>query len=556
MVVLIAPLLAVSSRIWLRVKPLPAIVGRVLGLACCGVVGLACISGVANPYTWENFHFSVVFDPVAQASLGRHVLVNCDSQYGLYPDFLSPLFGVIGLSITKFTCVMGILGASSFAAIWLVLDGTVSRTALKWLGLLSLLYNCWALFVTNYLTMHPTYFDCYFQYMPLRLCFPAGLLLLYWAWLKQPRAWLYWFTAFFLSVGVLWNVDSGAVAWLAWLLALCFRSYQLLPSWLLRLKAMALHTLAATTALVMVIVAYSVAKYIASGHWPDFAGLFAYQRLFYMRGFNMLPMVLPGTWMLAVRVYLVGLARSLAAIAAGDRSPKPAIIFLISILGCGLFSYFQGRSHPMVLLLAWWPALVLLPLLLDEVLDYLRLQPRSVLAYTSAGVLGWYMLGSAVSLAKAAPELGKVIGHQLATINDSRSPVTDDARLLEKYVGRDDNLLILSYRASLVHWAARIPSVAEASPVQMLEIEQYRKLAAVLDTTHRTWLLIERNFDGLPLVGRNSNPGSRLLLDKISPRMRRVAENERAYLYEITPSPQTAGPALSRMTSSLEPAGR
>src|SRR6185437_4333635 len=97
----------------------------------------------------------------------------------------------------------------------------------------------------------------------------------------------------------------------------------------------------------------------------------------------------------------------------GDRAPRTSLLFLISVLGCGLFSYFQGRSHPMVLLLAWWPALVLLPILLDDVLDYLRLQPRQVLAYAAAGLMGWFMLASAVSLAESAPELGHVVRLQL-----------------------------------------------------------------------------------------------------------------------------------------------
>ncbi len=552
---LLAPLAIAAYVISRRLGPIGSMVGRVLGVACCGVVGVACISGVANRYAWENLHFCAVFDPVSQVSLGRHLLVDCNSQYGLYADFLAPIFGVIGLSITRFTAVLGLIEACSFAAIWFVLDGAVSRGVLKWLGLLSLLYNGWALFLLKLVPCHTDYFECYFQYMPLRFCFPAGLLLLYWSWLNRPRAWLYWFTAFFVAVGVLWNIDSGIVVWLTWLAALWLDAWHE-PDWSTRLKAAVRHTLAVTATLAMVIAAYAVAKYLTAGQWPDFAGLFAYQRLFYIHGFNMLPMPLPGIWILVVLVYLAGLARGLAALGTGDPSPRPALVFFISILGCGLFSYFQGRSHPLVLLLAWWPALVLLPLLLDEALDYLRLQPRSVLAYATVGVLGWCMIGSAASLIESAPKLGTVISQQLATIGDPHSPVTDDAQLLVRHVARQDKLLILSYRASLVHWAAHIPSVAPASVIQMLEVEQYRDLLAALDSPNRTWVLMDHDFKDQILIGSKFNPGSKLLLEGISARMRRVGDSERACLYELTPETHSGSPQSSRMTSNLQPLGR
>ncbi|HEX4147845.1 MAG TPA: hypothetical protein VHY20_02615, partial [Pirellulales bacterium] len=77
-----------------------------------------------------------------------------------------------------------------------------------------------------------------------------------------------------------------------------------------------------------------------------------------------------------------------------------------------------------------------------------------------------------------------------------------------------------------------------------------------LDSPHRTWLLIERDFDDLSLIGTKSNPGTKLLLDHIASRMHRVAANDRADLYELIPAPQTAAPAMSRMTSSLQPAAR
>ncbi|MBF0442346.1 MAG: hypothetical protein HQK54_10610 [Oligoflexales bacterium] len=69
---------------------------------------LISIFGKGFPYA-THFHFAAVFHPVHSVWSGKALLVNAISQYGLYPQFLEPVFRVIGLDVARFTLVMGLL---------------------------------------------------------------------------------------------------------------------------------------------------------------------------------------------------------------------------------------------------------------------------------------------------------------------------------------------------------------------------------------------------------------------------------------------------------------
>ena len=81
------------------------------------LVFVACVFTDKGLYSGE-LHFTAVFFPVVQVYEGKGLLMNCASQYGLYPQLLLPLFRVISLSILTFTLVMGLLTAASYAALW------------------------------------------------------------------------------------------------------------------------------------------------------------------------------------------------------------------------------------------------------------------------------------------------------------------------------------------------------------------------------------------------------------------------------------------------------
>ena len=78
-------------------------------------------------------------------------------------------------------------------------------------------------------------------------------------------------------------------------------------------------------------------------------------------------------------MYLLGLTPAIGS-ALGRRSFSlgEGMAFYLGVLGLGLFSYYQGRSHPVVLLLCCWPAVILALWLGDRILAAVRyrLLPR------------------------------------------------------------------------------------------------------------------------------------------------------------------------------------
>ena len=166
------------------------------------------------------------------------------------------------------------------------------------------------------------------------------------------------------------------------------------------------HLAAAGCVLTAVVCLYSCAIRLRYGAFPDYSQFFAYQRLYFVAGYYKLPMSPPATWLLVGLVYLAGLAYAAVALFARQETLRAKMMFLLSLLGVGLSSYFQGRSHPNILVLVWWPCQLLLVLFLDDLLLRLKQRPARVLPWFATALLAWFLVGSAVSLAPnfASPE--------------------------------------------------------------------------------------------------------------------------------------------------------
>ena len=147
-----------------------------LNLLAVGLAGVTFLGSVFNDkglYT-SGSHFNVVFFPVVQVYQGKALLINCFSQYGLYPQLLLPLFCLVGLSVLSFTVVMALLTGASYTALWVFLWRACENKLAAFIGFAALLFNTW-FFFSKQTALHP-----YYQYLPIRLVFPAFLVLLAW----------------------------------------------------------------------------------------------------------------------------------------------------------------------------------------------------------------------------------------------------------------------------------------------------------------------------------------------------------------------------------------
>jgi Concanavalin A-like lectin/glucanases superfamily len=471
------------------------LVRPLLHLLAVGLAGMVLLASVFNDkgsYTGHT-HFNAVFFPVVQVYEGKALLINCASQYGLYPHLLQPLFGLTGLTILSFTLVMGLLTAGSYAALWAFLARACENKSAAFVGFAALLFNGWFSFIRR------SGLDLYFLYFPIRFVFPALMVLLAWRQLRRPTRRLYWGMLVFLAVGVLWNLDAGLPSLLAWTATLCFAEL-FGDDWRSVARQIAGHLAAAGCVLTAIVALYSGVIRLRYGAFPDYGQFFYYQRLYFVAGFYKLPMTPPTTWVLVALVYLAGLAYAAFALAARQGTPRAKMLFLLSILGLGLSSYYQGRSHPVVLLLAWWPCQLLLALFLDDLLLRLKERPASVLPWFATAVLAWFLVGSACSLAPQLGYVGDAVIANYRLTSDQNVPRRrqEEAALLKRLAPRGEKVVVADKHAALIHLASKHPAVNPVSlPDQMILMEEFHQLDELLAQSPSALVLIDRSIFAL-----------------------------------------------------------
>jgi hypothetical protein len=461
-----------------------------LHLAALGLVGVIFLCDVFTdkyPYCSE-FHFTAVFFPVVQVYQGKALLIDCASQYGLYPQLLQPLFAVVSLSVLTFTLVMGLLTAGSFAALYQFLWQACENKTAAFIGFAALLFNTWFSFALW------ANFDLYYQYFPIRLLFPAVLVPLAWRYLHRPSRRLYWGLLTFLSVGVLWNLDAGLPSLLTWALTLCFAEL-FGAGWRSVARRSVGHLAAAAGAFAAVAALYSCVVRLRYGAFPDYGQFFYYQRLYFVAGYYKSPLMPPTTWVLVALVYLAGLAYAGFALAARRQTPRAAMMFLLSVLGVGLSSYYQGSSNSIVLFLVWWPCLLLLALFLDDLLPILHQRPARALPWLAAGALGWFLVGSACSLVPTVQRTGSVLAYNYRFMSNPNilRQRQEEAALLTRVVPPGEKVLVAAPYSAVVHLRTKLPSVNSSSLYQMVLMDEFRQTEEFLRGSSSTPVLIDKN---------------------------------------------------------------
>jgi hypothetical protein len=169
----------------------------------------------------------------------------------------------------------------------------------------------------------------------------------------------------------------------------------------------------------------------------------------------MLPMPRFGLWVPVLVVYAAALLLSLAALREGDDTPRARIHFFLSVLGLGLFSYYQGRSVVGNLMAAGYPAILIVVLFTGEL--YRRMPSRPPAAEQLLALALLTLLGFSVpALAAVTPAWIGIIAEKVrVTRRGGESEVLRDARFLRTYVRPGQEVVIMSYNSGLHHLLTR-----------------------------------------------------------------------------------------------------
>jgi len=308
--------------------------------AIAAVMAIVLMNMFYFPYTNQNkIDFDAVYFSMTQVYGGLPMLVgHFTNTYGLYPEFLNPVFKIIGLNIFKFSLVMSLLAGGSFLMNLYFLKQYVSNKIILILGFAAVLFFPYFQFKLS----GP--FDSVFSYYPIRYIIPSTLLVLAHLYFKRPSLKRYFFICIVMSFAILWNPEMGLVSYIAWFVAnIYFDFYN--SSGVVNKKKILLHIVSGIGSVAVVFLFYECIIYLFYGRAPDLGLLFSTILVFGKLGFGLLPMSLVHPWNLMALILMTGFIYPAIQLYKKEVTTKAAIILLVSMVGLGYFVYFEGRSH-------------------------------------------------------------------------------------------------------------------------------------------------------------------------------------------------------------------
>jgi len=301
-------------------------------------------------------HFNSVFYPMAQIMAGKMALINLTSLYGLSFVFFVGLFKLVGFSVLSFTTLMGLLIGLSYLFIFIFLHRLIKSKFILFLGFSTIIFY----FFANGSMDTPSR---YFQYWPIRVFFPCLVLMLASFYFKNKKKILYFLISLISALAVLWNMDSGIIVFVSWIITLAYCEIFNTNKKII-VRNIIFHIFFSLLMLGFVFFGYSAYTFLNSGLLPNLSLLSLYQNLF-LSGAMMIPMPFPHVWLLVAIIFMIGLLLSIKGWCNKDKNYRNIAIFFLSIMGIGLFSYYQGRSHDHTFFGPLYIALVLLVVLAD-----------------------------------------------------------------------------------------------------------------------------------------------------------------------------------------------
>jgi len=429
-----------------------------------------------------NYHFNAVFHAVVQVYLGKELLVDLSHMYGLYPHFIEPIFRITGLSVFRFTFLMGLLLALSFNFIFLVLTGITRSRVIGLLGFIAVVY--YSYFFGRILSHDP-----YFQFHPIRLLFPTLQIYLTYRYFLDKNGKSYYLAWLASSISVLWNFDTGVAVLGAWLLVLCYDELCKL-----NFKAPALHMIKGLTVFLSVLFLFTVYLSLRYGHIPDYARFLVFQRTYYAYGLCMLPMPLVHAWNLVLLIYAVGILYAIVPMVENETSLKTTMVFFLSILGTGMFVYYQGRSADSNLATICFPAIMIITIFADHLLSSLPAsgKSRAIIVY----VVLFFLVFSTAGFIVNVPDIVRTIfGRMKPALEHASTPVTRTIDFVKQNTTEGQEVLILSELSSIYYLKSRTTCpVKIPGPTEIYLLEDCRRIINYLEHSKGNTVLLDTNF--------------------------------------------------------------
>jgi hypothetical protein len=304
----------------------------------------------------------------------------------------------------------------------------------------------------------------HFQYWPARFFWPALSVLVFYRYSRSRTIRSSALFSLVAAIGTLWNADSGVMIVLAFAAFIVFNIVSsLINSEVSQTCRRKLWCVLAIHVLVTVFVFGTFFLYLAlkADKSLHLSWLYEYQVTFYKIGFTMLRMpTYPSAWMTVIGVYLLGLIVGFVGIARGWQSWHLDNILFISMLGVGLFVYYQGRSHILNLITVSWPAAVLVSAMLaDRIIRAVRVGSAQralfVLPATALGILAFCAAPFVWSVPKLFDDSIALFKNRHHAVSDI---VQDEIGFIRSHSKPGEACAILSIRQGIYYAEAKLVS--------------------------------------------------------------------------------------------------
>ncbi|NWA44828.1 hypothetical protein HX871_29125 [Pseudomonas reactans] len=399
------------------------------------------INSVTLSPIW-SVHLDAVTYALNQVIHGKTLIADLPSQYGLFPEIIAPLFKLTGFSIFKETLFFAILHALGLVIVATLLHRHIANKSLSIFIFLALSVATCLFMYTNGIIQ-----DIYIQYFPIRFFWPASALLLISIYSKNENHALLCVLGITSGIAILWNFDTGIPVLISIGATLLIKPLITKRPFMQAIGRLLLFTVVATLTIALF---FSLLR-IKAGKPLEFSELLAYQKIFYMTGFGMLPMPLSlHPWQAILVIYAASAVTALSGWQQQDNKKGTYdLLFCSAIMGLGLFAYYQGRSHVFCLILVTWPAILISGILTDLILRSVRRRstPLASIALVMPFIL-FFSLGGLVFISTSQNMLDDTLKNFSNRNTPKDSVVADELQFMRStYYNR--HCLILSQRQAI-----------------------------------------------------------------------------------------------------------
>jgi hypothetical protein len=176
-------------------------------------------------------------------------------------------------------------------------------------------------------------------------------------------------------------------------------------------------------------------------------------------------------------------------------SVRAQIVFFLSIMGTGLFAYYQARSHNFNLLAVCFPAVMVVTVLADAALSRVLVSDD----WPDKAVLGAVLLVFAfcvASLLKGYPAVYRHIAERMGpTFRGDATMITRSADFVRNNTTPGEEVLMLSNLSGLYHLASRTTCpVKVPGPTELLLRSDVDQMVEYLSSPGSKKVLADLNF--------------------------------------------------------------